>query len=132
MRFEDVLNVTKQALAQSMGTEYMGQLGDLAALDDAKLVDVGRNVLEGEHTTEKFTKALVSIVGRIEFDSREYKISTPSIVVNSMDWGGFVEDVQFDVSENIMQDPMYNLVDGTSYAEAEHRFYQPKVAVKIF
>lgn len=132
MKFEDVLNVTKQALAQSMGAEYMQQLGDLAALDDAKLVDVGRGVLDGEGTTEKFTKALISIVGRIEFDSREYKISTPSIVVNSMDWGGFVEDVQFDVSENIIQDPMYNLVDGTSYAEAEHRFYQPKVAVKIF
>lgn len=132
MKFEDVLDVTKKALAQSMGAEYMQQLGDLATLDDAKLVDVGRNVLEGEGTTERFTKALVSIVGRIEFDSREYKISTPSIVVNSMDWGGFVEDVQFDVSENIMQDPMYNLVDGTSYAEAEHRFYQPKVAVKIF
>ena len=132
MKFEDVLDVTKKALAQSMGGEYMEQLGDLAALDDAKLVDVGRGVLEGNGTTEKFTKALVSVIGKIEFDSREYKISTPSIVVNSMDWGGFVEDVQFDVSENIMQDPMYNLVDGQSYAEAEHRFYQPKVAVKIF
>ena len=132
MKFEDVLDVTKKALAQSMGGEYMEQLGDLAALDDAKLVDVGRGVLEGNGTTEKFTKALVSVIGKIEFDSREYKISTPSIVVNSMDWGGFVEDAQFDVSENIMQDPMYNLVDGQSYAEAEHRFYQPKVAVKIF
>lgn len=132
MKFEDVLDVTKKALAQSMGGEYMEQLGDLAALDDAKLVDVGRGVLEGNGTTEKFTKALVSVIGKIEFDSREYKISTPSIVVNSMDWGGFVEDVQFDVSENIMQDPMYNLVDGQSYAEAEHKFYQPKVAVKIF
>lgn len=132
MKFEDVLDVTKKALAQSMGGEYMEQLGDLAALDDAKLVDVGRGVLEGNGTTEKFTKALVSVIGKIEFDSREYKISTPSIVVSSMDWGGFVEDVQFDVSENIMQDPMYNLVDGTSYAEAEHKFYQPKVAVKIF
>ena len=132
MKFEDVLDVTKKALAQSMGGEYMEQLGDLAALDDAKLVDVGRGVLEGNGTTEKFTKALVSVIGKIEFDSREYKISTPSIVVSSMDWGGFVEDVQFDVSENIMQDPMYNLVDGTSYADAEHKFYQPKVAVKIF
>lgn len=132
MKFEDVLDVTKKALAQSMGAEYMGQLGDLASLDDAKLVDVGHSVLDGEGTTEKFTKALISIVGRIEFDSREYKISTPSIVVNSMDWGGFVEDVQFDVSENIMEDPMFNLVNGQSYAEAEHRFYQPKVSVKIF
>ena len=132
MKFEDVLDVTKKSLAQSMGGEYMEQLGNLAALDDAKLVDVGRGVLEGNGTTEKFTKALVSVIGKIEFDSREYKISTPSIVVNSMDWGGFAEDVQFDVSENIMQDPMYNLVDGQSYAEAEHRFYQPKVAVKIF
>ena len=132
MKFEDVLDVTKKALAQSMGGEYMEQLGDLAALDDEKLVDVGRRVLEGNVTTEKFTKALVSVIGKIEFDSRKYKISTPSIVVNSMDWGGFVEDVQFDVSENIMQDPMYNLVDGQSYAEAEHKFYQPKVAVKIF
>ena len=132
MKFEDVLDVTKKALAQSMGSEYMEQLGDLAALDDAKLVDVGHSVLDGEGTTEKFTKALISIVGRIEFDAREYKISTPSVVVNSMDWGGFVEDVQFDVSENIMEDPMFNLVNGQSYAEAEHRFYQPKVAVKIF
>ena len=132
MQFENVIDVTKKALAQSMGGEYMEQLGDLAALDDAKLVDVGHSVLDGEGTTERFTKALISVIGRIEFDNREYKISTPSIVVNSMDWGGFVEDVQFDVSENIMEDPMFNLVNGQSYAEAEHRFYQPKVAVKIF
>ena len=132
MKFEDIQTLTKSALAQSMGAEYAEQVGTLTPEDNGKLVDIGRGVLEGNGTTEKFTKALISIIGKMEIDNREYKSSVPSMQINAMDWGGFVEAVNFDVSENLSEDVMYNLVDGTSYAEAEHKFYEPKVVVKIF
>lgn len=132
MKFEEIIDITKQAVAQSIGAEYAKKVGELTPQDDGKLIDIGRAVTETEATTEKFTKALMSVIGKIVFDIREYESSVPPIVVEPMDWGGFSEDVTFDITENIIEDPMYNLTDGTSYAEAEHRFYQPKVVVKIF
>lgn len=132
MKFEEILDITKQAVAQSIGAEYAEKVGELTAQDDAKLVDVGRAVTETDATTERYTKALMSIIGRIEFDARKYKSSVPSIVVEPMEWGGFSEEVNFEISDNLIEDPMYNLTDGTSYAEAEHKFYQPKAVVKIF
>lgn len=132
MKFEEIIDITKQAVAQSIGAEYAEKVSELTPQDDGKLIDIGRAVTETEATTEKFTKALMSVIGKIVFDIREYESSVPPIVVEPMEWGGFSEDVSFDITENIIEDPMYNLTDGASYAEAEHRFYQPKVVVKIF
>ena len=132
MKFEDIKTLTKSALAQSMGAEYASQVETLTAEDNAKLVDVGRSVLEGNGTTEKYVKSLISVIGKMEIETREYKTSVPSMVIKAMDWGGFVESINFDISENLLDDPMYNLVDGTSYADLEHKFFQPRVSVKIF
>ena len=46
MKHVDVVELTQKAVAQTMGSEYMEQLGDWAALDSYKLVDVGKAVLD--------------------------------------------------------------------------------------
>lgn len=130
MTFENVVTLTQKAIAQAMGDTYMEQLGDLASLDSYKLADVGRDVTDAS-TVEKFTNALVSLIGKMEITNKEYKSRINSIMVDSFEWGGYVERVLLDLTQ-IIDDPMYQLVNGTSYATQEHTFYQPQANVKIF
>lgn len=132
MVVEQIKNLTMNAIAQTLGTGYMTQEdGTIAPLDDAKLIDVGTDVAHLENGVENFTKSLLDQLAKIYIVSDVYKTDLPDIFVDSFDWGGFIEVVNFDLAE-VIDDPMFNLIDGQSYADIEHTFYQPKVNVKLF
>ena len=131
MKFEDVTALTQKALAQSMGDTYMEQLGTLADLQVNKLVDVGKDVTDVDNTVEKFTKALVSVIAYYEMMQVNVNEEFNDLFVKSEEWGGFVERIYYGVAQFI-DDPMWNTVNGTSYADIEHKFYQPSVSAKIF
>lgn len=129
MKRVDVVSVTKKAIAQAMGDTYMSELGDLAALDSYKLVDVGRAVT-GAGTREAFSKALISVLAKLVIDERKYTGEIKSIFVDSFDWGGFVERVYF-TPDQIIDDDMWNLVNGQVYTNSL-TFFEPGVQAKIF
>lgn len=132
MVVEQIKNLTMNAIAQTLGASYMTQDdGTIATLDDAKLIDVGTDVANLERGVENFTKSLLDQLAKIYVVSDVYKNDLPDIFVDSFDWGGFIEVVNFDLAE-VIDDPMFNLIDGQSYADIEHTFYQPKVNVKLF
>lgn len=132
MVVEQIKNLTMNAIAQTLGASYMTQEdGTIAPLDDAKLIDVGTDVASLERGVENFTKSLLDQLAKIYIVSDVYKNDLPDIFVDSFDWGGFIEVVNFDLAE-VIDDPMFNLIDGQSYADIEHTFYQPKVNVKLF
>lgn len=132
MKVEQIKNLTMNAIAQTLGASYMTQEnGTIAPLDDAKLIDVGTAVANLERGVENFTKSLLDQLAKIYVVSDVYKNDLPDIFVDSFDWGGFIEVVNFDLAE-VIDDPMFNLIDGQSYADIEHTFYQPKVNVKLF
>ena len=130
MKFENVVQITQKSLAQAMGAEYMDQLGEISALDSAKLADVGREVTQ-PGTVEKFTNSLISLLGKFELLNNEYKKRLNSLYVDSFEWGGFIERTVLDLTK-IIDDPMYNTVDGTDYSEIEHTFYGSRSVTKIF
>lgn len=131
MKLENVSTVVQEAVAQAMGTEYMGKVGALSPIDGTKLVDIGKAITETTMTTEKFTKALVSILGRREIEALSYAPLYSDIIVNRVEWGGFIERVKIDMAD-IMDSPMFSLENKKSYADIEHTFYQPKVISKIY
>lgn len=132
MVVEQIKNLTMNAIAQTLGASYMTQDdGTIAPLDDAKLIDVGTDVANLERGVENFTKSLLDQLAKIYVVSDVYKNDLPDIFVDSFDWGGFIEVVNFDLAE-VIDDPMFNLIDGQSYADIEHTFYQPKINVKLF
>ena len=131
MKLENVSSVVQEAVAQAMGDEYMGKVGAISPVDGAKLVDIGKDITETTMTTEKFTKALVSILGRREIDGLTYTPLYSDIIVNRVEWGGFIERVKIDMAD-IMDSPMFALENKKSYADIEHTFYQPKVISKIY
>lgn len=132
MKIENVVQLTKDALTQSMGKEYMGENGvNLNALNYEKLVDIGKDIADVEGMIEKFTKALLVRVARLDIMDTSYSPLLNDIMIDSFEWGGFVERVYPKLAD-VMEDPMWSLVDGKSYADIENTFFQPKVEVKIF
>ena len=132
MTVEQITDLTINAVAQTLGAAYMTQDdGSIAPLDNAKLVDIGTDLEHMENGVENFTKALLDQLAKIYVTSDKYKRDNIDIFVDSFEWGGFVEVVNFDLSK-VIDDPMFALVDGQSYADEEHTFYKPTVNVKIF
>lgn len=130
MKHVDVVELTQKAVAQTMGSEYMEQLGDWSALDSYKLVDVGKAVLDAG-TVDVFSKKLIGLLGKLVVDAKKYEGAViKSIFVDSFDWGSFVERVYFS-PQDLIEDDMWNLIDGKVY-ENDHKFFGPKVEAKIF
>lgn len=130
MKLEDVKMLTQQALAQSMGKDYMEQNGYLEGIPAEKLIDIGRDIDE-LGTTEKFTKALVSLMAKFECTTLGYEMMFKDIVVDRIEWGGFVQRAKIDIAD-VYDDPMSAPVNKQSYAELEHTFFQPKVTAKVY
>ena len=128
MKFTDVVGLTQKAVAQSLGTEYMGNLGNISKLDSYKLTDIGKDVLESG-STDSYVKALLTQMGKLYIESREYTSELNSIYIDSFDWGGYLERVYFS-PQDLIKDEMYDLVDKKSYDD--HVFYKPNATAKIF
>lgn len=139
MKLVDVLKVTRDAIAQSMGANYgattneQGQIVNnfsLEGLSTYELIDVGRDVVDSG-SVEKFTNALVSLLSTMYVESRAYETELKSMSVDYVDWGWFKERIKIDLAD-IDEALPYTLSNGRSYAKEEHTFYQPKVTAKIF
>ena len=128
MKFTDVVELTQNAVAQTLGDVYMGKDGKLAPLTSFNLVDVGKDVLDSG-SVDSYVKALLTQMGKMIIESDVYKAELPSLFIDSFDWGGYIERVYYSPQE-LLKDDMYDLVDGKVYED--HKFYRPNVSAKIF
>lgn len=134
MKIENVVDLTKHALIETFGKDvFESTYATDGALPMDKLVDAGHDI--GNDTTntltEKFTHALLSRLGKMEILDNDYEPLVNDLVIDSFEWGGIKERVVPQLC-NVIQDEIFNKVDGKSYSDLEHTFYQPKVEVKIF
>ena len=130
MKRVEILDLTKKAIAQTMGATFMEQVGDLAALDSYKLADIGKTVT-GDDNISSLNNNLISLIGKHVLDSKEFKDSIKNINVDSFEWGGFLERTRIGLGE-IMDDPLYNKTVGLDYSAIEHTYYGQDVKSKIF
>ena len=131
MKIETIIDLTKKVVAQTLGTTYMAQEGKLSAIESGKLVDVGKDVLDLQNGVDAFTKSCIDVIGKYDFDSFTYEPEIKSIMRDNWEWGAFLERIK-NAPQEILTDDIFNLVDGQSYADIEHKFYKPNVKVKIF
>lgn len=140
MKRIDVIQLTRDAIAQTMGSNYMPLIDEtthepipndrLAALSSEKIADIGRAVT-AETTINSFANNLIAVLGKHIITAHLYTSKLPSIYVDSFDWGGFVERTRVGLGE-IIDDPMYNKTVGQSYHELEHTYFGQDVNSKIF
>lgn len=128
MKKVDVVKITQEAVAQTMGTDYMSENGGLKEIESFRLADIGEDVLNSG-TVDQYVKSILTQLGKMYVDSKAYAAELPSLFIDSFEWGGYLERVYFK-PQDLIQDEMYNLVDGATYED--HKFYQPKASAKIF
>lgn len=131
MKLQDVTIITRQLVAEVMGTEYMEEHGYLEAIPEDKLVDIGKDITDSQATTERAINAMIVLLARHEIDKSDYAPLFGDVSVTREEWGGFIERTKITLAD-IMEDPMLNLDDGTSYADLEHTYYKPKASSKIY
>ena len=131
MKLIDVTTITKQLVAEVLGTTYMEQNGYLEAIPAEKLVDIGKDVTNTVATTERAINSMIVLLTRHEIEVADYAKLFGSIQVTREQWGGFIERTKLKIAD-IMEDPMLNLSDGVSYADKEHTYYKPKALTKIY
>lgn len=143
-------DVVKLAAAQMTGVVFTLSDGsqvpstDVAGLDSFTVTDLGSAVVDPisgdlvKATAESFFNALVSVISRIEVDSRAYKGDLNDFMIKDSEWGGFVERVYFELGD-IINDPKWNLAQNAGltppkvdYADEDHRFYPLKAHAKLF
>lgn len=130
MIIENPVTIVNSAISQALGKDYNSEVHTLTALDSSKLIDVGRDVEDGNYLAS-FGLGMVSQIGKIVIDQRLLETDDPDIMVDAFEWGGFVQRVRFDITD-LDDDPMYNLIDGKSYADIEHTYHKPKGVVKVY
>lgn len=126
----DLVNLVKSATAQAMGSQYMSNAGTLTGINAQELVSIGKDVIDA-NSVDGFVKCCATQMLKMDVDSKEFTVDMPPILVDRIDWLGYIQCIDFDVVD-VYSDPMRNLVDGRSYAEIEHTFYKPKANSKIF
>ena len=150
MQITQVQDILKPALAQAMGAEYMGQVGELSALDDRALADIGQKLFSGTDPKTGISleadvalKECIDQCGKLVIESERYYGQVKSLFIDPREWGGFMVRYYFGVA-NVMQDEMWNSEGFVDYfaeggaAEAariaaiEHGYYKPAVSGKAF
>ena len=114
-------------LVNSAVTEVTGK-SDLLAEDLSNVVDVGKEVL-GADNIDNYVGKLVNHIGRVIFVDRKYKINTPSVLMDSWEYGSILEKISTDLPK-AYENESWNLTDGQTYNQDV--FYQPKVNAKFF
>ena len=154
---QQVVDVTKSAIAQMISTGYMGSEYELTALDSQYIVDLGEKLdVENGSITENspadiFFKALMSQIGKIIIDTRSYVAELPSLYVDTVNWGLFTESILIELSD-VMIDEMWNSdgfinwndpagtdpvtlsgpQEGARIASIEYGCYKPPVSATIY
>lgn len=132
MNIIDVQKITRQAIAESMGADYMGEHGYLESIPAEKLIDIGKDVINGINATvEIYTKSILTQLTKHVIDEGKAGILFNDIEVDRVEWGGFIERSKIDYAD-IMDDPVLSVANGVDFSSLEHTFYAPKVQTKIY
>jgi len=151
MDIKQVQNILKPALAQALGAEYMGEVGELSAIDDRALADIGQDLFNKSVDPQTgislgadvALKELADRCGRVVIESERYYGQVKSVFIDPREWGGFLIRYYFGLG-SIMNDEMWNSEGFIDYfaeggqeeaariAAIEHGYYKPAVSGKAF
>ena len=89
MKVEQIAEIVNQTTAEVTGTEA------LDTLDLNKVVETGAEVLDNDKLIDNYVKNLVDHIGKVVFVNRPYTGSTPSVLMESWEYGAIIEKIQY-------------------------------------
>lgn len=124
MKVEQIAEIVNQTTAEVTGTE------PLADIDLNKVVETGAEVLDNDKLIDNYVKNLIDHIGKVVFVNRPYTGSTPSVMMDSWEFGAIEEKIQYEGLPDAEDNDSWELVDGKSYDP--NVFYKPNVSAKFY
>ena len=107
--------------------EILGKT-DLLQEDLGNIVDVGTEIFNNS-SVDNYVKSLVNHIGRVIFVNRAYSGNTPSVLMDSWEFGSVMQKLTAELPE-AEENESWELEDRASYDP--NLFYAPKVSTKFF
>jgi len=124
MEVTQIADIVNQTTLEITGKE------DLASSDLNKVVEIGSEVIDSDKTLDHYTNSLIDRIGKVVFVNRPYTGSTPSVLMDSWEYGAILEKIQYEGLPEAEDNDSWNLVDGQSYDP--NVFHKPTVSAKFY
>ena len=124
MKVEQIAEIVNQTTAEVTGTEA------LDTIDLNKVVETGAEVLDNDKLIDNYVKSLIDHIGKVVFVNRPYTGSTPSVMMDSWEYGAILEKIQYEGLPEAEENDSWELEDGRSYDP--NIFYKPTVSAKFY
>lgn len=125
MLVEQIADIVNQTTAEVTGTE------PIAEVDLNKVVETGAEVIEsGDKVIDNYVKTLIDHIGKVVFVNRPYSGSTPSVMMDSWEYGAILEKITYEGLPEAEENESWDLQDGKSYDP--NIFYKPTVSAKFY
>ena len=109
--------------------EVLGETDLVATADNNLLVDIGETVI-GSKNMDNYVRTLVDRISKVVFVDRAYEGSTPSVLMDSFEWGAVTEKIKYIGLPEATENETWDLQDGMSYDP--NVFTKPQVGAKFF
>ena len=123
MEMTQIYEIVNETTAQVTGTEPVD------TIDGNKIVDAGAEVLETDKM-DHYVQSLIDRIGKVVFVNRPYTGGTPSVMMDSWEFGAVLEKIQYEGIPEAEENDTWNLEDKHSYDP--NIFYKPTVSAKFF
>ncbi len=124
MKVEQIAEIVNQTTAEITGQEA------IAEIDLNKVVETGAEVLDNDKLIDNYVKNLIDHIGKVVFVNRPYSGSTPSVMMDSWEYGAILEKITYEGLPDAIDNDTWDLQDGKSYDP--NIFYKPQVSAKFY
>lgn len=123
MEMTQVEQIVNEATREAVGAETV------AGKDFNQLVDIGKSVLDTSNI-DNYVKTLIDHIGKVVFVNRPYSGSTPSVLMDSWEYGAILEKITYEGLPEAEDNDSWDLENGRSYDP--NIFTKPEVSAKFF
>ena len=124
MEVTQIADIVNQTTLEITGKE------DLASSDLNKVVEIGSEIIDNDKTLDHYTQSLIDRIGKVVFVNRPYTGGTPSVMMDSWEYGAILEKIQYEGLPEAEENDSWNLQDGQSYDP--NVFHKPTVSAKFY
>lgn len=123
MEMTQIAEIVNETTAQVTGTE------PIADVDLNKIVDAGAEIIDTDKV-DHYVQSLIDRIGKVVFVNRPYTGGTPSVMMDSWEYGAVLEKIQYEGIPEAEDNDTWNLEDQKSYDP--NIFYKPTVSAKFY
>lgn len=124
MQVTQIAEIVNQTTAEITGREA------LADVDLNQVVETGAEVLDNDKLIDNYVKTLIDHIGKVVFVNRPYTGSTPSVMMDSWEYGAILEKITYEGLPEAKDNQSWDLQDGKSYDP--NVFVKPTVSAKFY